>query len=61
MKPSEFGGGDSTPSGLQPKGVDALTSSEKLRMIYRTNQDVDTEAALDPQAFHGHVEGLPEQ
>lgn len=58
MKPSEFGGSDSTPSGLQPKGTDALTSSEKLRMIYRTGQEFDTEAELDEAAFRGQIEGV---
>lgn len=60
MKPSEYGGQDSTPSGLQPKGTDALTSSEKLRLIYQTGQDVDTEASLDERAFDGQIAGLDE-
>ena len=56
MKPSEFGGSDSTPAGLQPKGVDALTSSEKLRLIYQTGQEVDTEAPKSARAWRGEIE-----
>lgn len=58
MKPSEFGGSDSTPVGLQPKGYDALTSGEKLRLLYQTGQEVDTEAPKSERAWHGLLEGV---
>lgn len=58
MKPSEYGGNDSTPAGLQPKGADALTSSEKLRLIYRTGQELDTTASVDSITFEGGIEGV---
>lgn len=53
--PSEFGGDDPTPAGLQPKGLDAMTSSEKLRLIYRTGQEADPEADVNPEAFRGEI------
>jgi hypothetical protein len=58
MKPSEFGGEDSTPAGLQPKGNDALDAQDRLKLIYRTGQSEDPEAPLDPKAFHGEVSSL---
>ena len=57
MKPSEFGGEDSTPTGLQPKGIDALDAKEKLRLIYQTGQQQDPEAPLDKRAANGQVGG----
>jgi hypothetical protein len=51
MPPSEFGG-KTGKHGIQPL-PHRLTSSEKLRLGYRTGQDIDRNANAGPEAFHG--------
>lgn len=45
-KPRKTGGteyeGEMGPAGVHPKGQNALTASDKLRLIYKTGQDSDT-------------------
>lgn len=49
--PSEFGG-KVRKHGIQPL-PHPLTASEKLRLGYRTGQDIDRDAASGPEAFNG--------
>lgn len=49
--PSEFEGTGPTAAGVRNTPV--LTASEKLRLMYRTGQDQDPEADVDPLAFQG--------
>ena len=51
MPPSEFGG-KTRRHGIQPL-PHRLTASEKLRLGYRTGQDVDRNAPAGPEAFNG--------
>jgi hypothetical protein len=39
---SEFGGIDSPRGGVQPKGADALSAAEKLRLFYSVGDITDT-------------------
>lgn len=51
--PSEFGGkiGKNT---VYPKPADALSSSDKLRLIYLTGQEEDSIAPVRPGTFQGN-------
>lgn len=49
--PSEFGG-KVRKHGIQPL-PHPLTASEKLRLGYRTGQDIDRDAASGSEAFNG--------
>jgi hypothetical protein len=51
MGPSEFGG-KTGKHGIQPL-PHRLTSSEKLRLGYRTGQDIDRDLDAGPEAFNG--------
>lgn len=51
MPPSEFGG-KVGKHGIQPL-PHRLTSSEMLRLGYRTGQDTDRNANAGPEAFNG--------
>lgn len=44
---TEFGGKENVPANVQPKHTDALTPSEKLRLVYLTGQDEDSRAPRD--------------
>lgn len=50
--PSEYGGkiGDNT---VYPKLSDALSSGDKLRLVYQTGQEDDALAPVDKDAFIG--------
>ena len=50
--PSEFGG-KIQPNTVYPKGPDALTANDKLRLVYRTGQDETSVAEVDDSAFQG--------
>jgi hypothetical protein len=53
MTGSEYGGVEETTATIQPKPPEALEPGEKLRLIYLTGQDIDTEAIEDHRAFCG--------
>lgn len=51
---SEYEGGGVMPNSVFPKGVEALTASDKLRLGYITGQETDSRATPDPGAFYGN-------
>lgn len=51
---SEYQGGGHMPNGVFPKGNDALTPSDKLRLGYTTGQEEDSRAKVDPGFFYGN-------
>ena len=51
---SEFDGGGVMPNTVYPKGSDALTPSDKLRLQSLTGQEEDSKAPLDPYHWHGN-------
>lgn len=53
MTGTEYSGVEETRATIQPKPPEALDNGEKLRLIYLTGQDVDTEALEDHRAFCG--------
>lgn len=59
MTDSEFGGKRDRPRhGLQPKGSEALTPGEKLRLVYQTGQEQSSDVENDDgSAWRGEVEG----
>lgn len=50
---SEFEGGGLMPNTVFPKGPDALTPSDKLRLDSITGQDEDSRAPVDPWHWQG--------
>ena len=59
---SEYEGGGVMPNTVFPKGEDALTASDKLRLQSLTGQETDSRAPIDPYFWYGNVapELLPE-
>lgn len=55
MIKTEFGGDSPSQSTVQPKGKDALTASEKLRLIYLTGQESDSSKPVDRRAWRGEL------
>jgi hypothetical protein len=53
---SEFGGGGVMPNTVFPKGREALTPADKLRLQSLTGQEVDSNAPVDPFHWMGGVE-----
>lgn len=51
---SEYDGGGVMPNTVYPKGNDALTPSDKLRLGYITGQEEDSRAKSDPGFFYGN-------
>ncbi|MEG2887312.1 MAG: hypothetical protein RR853_09335 [Aurantimicrobium sp.] len=51
---SEFQGGGVMPNGVFPKGNDALTPSDKLRLMSTTGQTEDSRAKVDPGFWYGN-------
>lgn len=51
---SEFEGGGVMPNTVFPKGTEALTASDKLRLGYLTGQEEDSRATLDPGVWYGN-------
>jgi len=43
------------PNTVFPKGTDALTASDKLRLQSTTGQEVDSQAPVDPYHWYGGV------
>lgn len=56
---SEFEGGGVMPNTVFPKGADALTPSDKLRLQSITGQELDSRAPVDPYFWQGNVRPDP--
>ena len=52
---SEYEGGGVMPNTVFPKGTDALTPADKLRLQSITGQEVDSKAPPDPYFWWGNV------
>jgi len=50
---SEFDGGGVMPNTVFPKGSEALTPGDKLRLQSLTGQEIDSRAPIDPAFWHG--------
>lgn len=50
---SEYDGGGVMPNTVYPKGTDALTASDKLRLQSLTGQEEDSRAPVDPWFWQG--------
>lgn len=58
-KRSEYEGGGVLPNTIFPKGPDALTSHDKLRLQSLTGQETVANAPVDPYHWQGKVEPEP--
>jgi hypothetical protein len=56
---SEYEGGGVMPNTVFPKGSDALTPSDKLRLQSITGQEDDATVAPNPYHWHGNVRPDP--
>jgi len=56
---SEFDGGGVMPNTVFPKGTEALTASDKLRLQSITGQELDSRAPVDPYFWYGNVAPEP--
>jgi hypothetical protein len=52
---SEYDGGGVMPNTVYPKGADALTAADKLRLQSITGQETDPNAPVDPYHWYGNV------
>lgn len=52
---TEFEGGGVMPNTVFPKGTDALTASDQLRLMSITGQELDSRAPVDPYFWVGGV------
>lgn len=52
---SEFGGRGVQENTLYPKGSDALTPGDKLRLQSLTGQEEDPKAPVDPYHWQGNI------
>lgn len=50
---SEFDGGGVMPNTVYPKGPEALTANDKLRLQSLTGQEEDSRAPIDPWHWQG--------
>jgi hypothetical protein len=50
---SEFEGGGVMPNTVFPKGTEALTASDRLRLQSLTGQEEDSRAPVDPYFWQG--------
>lgn len=57
---SEYEGGGVMPNTVFPKGTDALTNGDKLRLQSITGQEEDSRAPVDPWFWQGGVYPGPE-
>lgn len=53
---SEFSGGGPMPNGVFPKGREALTNGDRLRLGYSTGVEDDAKSFVKPHQFYGHPE-----
>lgn len=58
---SEFDGGGPMPNTVYPKGAEALTPSDKLRLQSITGQDEDPRAPVDPYHWNGNIRPDPQE
>lgn len=58
---SEYGGEGVMPNTVFPKGTEALTAADKLRLQSITGQETDSNAPVDPYFWQGGVEPAPLQ
>jgi len=58
---SEYEGGGVMPNTVFPKGNDALTSSDKLRLDSITGQTEDSQAPVDPYHWQGGAKYHPDE
>lgn len=58
---SEFDGGGVMPNTVYPKGEDALTNSDILRLQSLTGQDTDSKAPLNPYHWYGNMRPDPNE
>lgn len=60
---SDYGGGGVMPNTVFPKGEEALTAGDKLRLGYITGHEDDSKSRPDPYQFQGtdilHARPLP--
>jgi len=50
---SEYEGGGVMPNTVFPKGSDAITASDALRLMSLTGQETDSQAQIDPYFWSG--------
>lgn len=53
-EPTEYDGRGVQPNGIYPKGREALTPSDKLRLLSLTGQTEDPNASPDPGYWNGN-------
>lgn len=58
---SEFEGGGVMPNTVFPKGTEALTNGDKLRLMSITGQETDSRAPVDPYFWQGNVPPDPNE
>lgn len=58
---SEYEGGGLMPNTVFPKGIDALTPADKLRLQSITGQETDSRAKVDPYFWYGNVRPDPRE
>ena len=52
---SEYDGKGVMPNTVHPKGDEALTASDQLRLQSITGQETDSQAPVDPYHWYGNV------
>lgn len=52
---TEYQGGGPMPNTVYPKGTEALTASDKLRLQSITGQETDSRATPDPGFWYGNA------
>jgi len=55
MEHSEYEGGGVMPNTVFPKGSDALTPADKLRLQSITGQETDSQAPVDQYHWYGNL------
>jgi hypothetical protein len=58
---SEYDGGGVMPNTVYPKGSEALTASDKLRLQSITGQEDDSRAPVDPYFWNGNMRPDPNE
>jgi hypothetical protein len=61
VEQSEYGGAGPMPNGVFPKGNDALSASDKLRLLSTTGQTEDSHMPVDPGYWQGVVRFDPNE
>lgn len=61
MDRSEYEGGGLMPNTVFPKGTEALTPADKLRLQSLTGQETDSRAKVDPYFWYGGVRPDPRE